>query len=230
MAPGDGDAQALPLPEVGLVLGVSDAALLRKAMTEYRKLFNDTVAAVRGNIPFVPVPDLTIPEPEETKGKGRHAVLLPLPEILAWTSASADCRPVAARGGADLSNDHAERLLEHKPAPDRRGPLPIRRNRSWPRPMWTRPAGDTLAAWLEFAVINGMEARGAPKIPGMDAKAILPQVRTIRQVAQVRAGQHDAPDVEDGVVVTHTETVIRDVKPDGREPSILPAAAARCDP
>src|SRR5262249_36315512 len=114
--------QALPLPELAVVLGVSDAALLRKAMGEYRQILNEIIAKVHDLDPSGNVPDVKIPPPETAKVKDGTLYFYPLPPFL-------DEQIVPTAGLSDrvatltLSKTLAERLLTANPLQVRPGPL-----------------------------------------------------------------------------------------------------------
>src|SRR5262249_2557606 len=60
--------RAMPMPEIGVVLGVSDADKLRKAMTEYRETLNDVIGAVRAlSDKAGGIGDFRVPPPESVK-------------------------------------------------------------------------------------------------------------------------------------------------------------------
>ncbi len=70
--------QAMPMFEPALLFGVSDAQLLRKAMAEYRHIFNDSVDVLR-KVASEDVPDFKIPEPKLTKTSVGTLYWYPLP-------------------------------------------------------------------------------------------------------------------------------------------------------
>ena len=72
----------LPLLELGVVLGVSDAAKLEEALESYRTGVNRMIAKVRELAPPGTVPEFEIPKPQvETKG-GSTFAHYPIPEQL----------------------------------------------------------------------------------------------------------------------------------------------------
>jgi hypothetical protein len=62
-------ATPIVVPEPALVIGVSDAALLQKAMGEYRTLLSDWIAAIQETSPKkVPISEIPAPETRKIKG------------------------------------------------------------------------------------------------------------------------------------------------------------------
>src|SRR6202011_1114656 len=100
----------LPLPEIGVILGVQDAAKLRQAFQEYRAVYNGLVDVI-ANLAPGNVPDIKLPEPKSKKVQAGTLYSYSLPDAL-------DLDPqVAPTGGLSdkvavftLSQDHAQRL------------------------------------------------------------------------------------------------------------------------
>ncbi len=210
---------AMPLPEIGFVLGVSDVVQLRKAMTEYRKLLNDALA-LASKMSGGQVPEIQVPEPETVERKSAMLYFYPIPPMLGL-----DKRVVPTAGLSDdvavltLSNDHAERLLTKQPIKTEGGPLSDPK-RPLISAVYFNSAAliDALTPWAElgataayqqFAREGGEEGE---KIPFKDVNDLLKQVRTVLDVMKVFKGTTSATYLEEGVLVTHSETVIRDLK------------------
>ena len=112
----------LAMLEPALVLGVSDAELLRKACGEYRDDFNGLIDAVR-NVEGSHVPEnLRIPEPTVLDRRRGHALYLPLAEGMGGEQDHrSQCGPLAERGrGVDQHRAHAAAARGH--AAKRAGP------------------------------------------------------------------------------------------------------------
>ena len=114
--------KAMPIPEPAIVLGVSDAALLRKAFSEYRAIANDLIADVRKLMPNIP--EFQVPDPQTQKVKSGTLYYYPLPPDLGL-----DKQIVPNAGLADhvavasLSLAHSERLLAATALKVNNGPL-----------------------------------------------------------------------------------------------------------
>jgi hypothetical protein len=209
---------AMPLPELAIVLGVSDADLLRKAMSAYRKLVNDAIAKARELIPRADIPDFQVPEPETREGKGGDLYSYPLPPQ--W---GVDPQVVPTAGLSKkvavltLSHAGAERVLESKPLAVKGGPLAdLDKPRAaaayldWPALV------DLLAPWAETALMMVPAQQLAPGAPDEESAkkaqmAILGQVRTVIRVLKVIRGSTSSTAFEGGAWVTHGETIIRDL-------------------
>jgi hypothetical protein len=199
-------ATPIVAPELALVIGVSDAALLQKAMGEYRTILNEWIKAAQATLPKTPLTE--IPAPETRNIKGGTMFYYPLPE--AWgldkqvlpNAALAEKVAVLA-----LSQEHSERLLTPTPLKVNGGPLADLK-----RPLagatYINCAGlvDLLAGWAEAA---------APLAPAKDQEKVtdvLAQVRTVLEVLKVFRSYSSATYFEGDALVTHSEMVITDLK------------------
>jgi hypothetical protein len=202
----------LPMLEPALVLGVSDAALLRKAAAEYRTILNELTTKVHEIVPNFP--DIQIPEPEAHKAKEGTLYSYPLPED--W---GIDKQIMPTAGLSDkvaaltLSQKHAERLLVRAPLRTDGGPLA---DLEKPRALaayfnWVRVIR-AVKAWVEM----GLRAAGVDPTQKVEAgdeswQGVLRQVPTVLEVLQVFRSYSSSTYLEGPVLVTHSETVIRDL-------------------
>jgi hypothetical protein len=199
-------ATPIVAPELALVIGVSDAALLEKAMGEYRTMLNDWVKAAQETLPKTPVTE--IPAPQTRKIKGGTMFYYPLPE--AW-GLDKQLLPNAALAEKvavlTLSQEHSERLIAPTPLKVNGGPLADLK-----RPLagatYVNCAGlvDLVQGWVEAA---------APFAPAKDQEKVtdaLAQVRTVFEVLKVFRSYSSATYFDDGALVTHSEVVITDLK------------------
>jgi hypothetical protein len=203
--------RAMPMLEIGVVLGVSDAEKLRKAMTAYRETLNDIIGAVRAlSDKAGGIGDFRVPPPESVKRGAVTLYFYPIPE-----EAGLDRRVVPTAGLSEkvaamaLSHAHAERLLKATPLKVDGGPLADPKKPlaaavyvNWPALI------DALAPWAEFGAKAIMEEHDVPE---KERPAILEQVQTVLEVLKVFRTTTAATYVEDGVTVTHRETVVKDL-------------------
>jgi hypothetical protein len=206
----------LPMLEPALIVGVSDAAKLRKAFGKYRTIANEFLAKIHDMNPEK-IPELKIPEPKVSKREVGVLYSYPLPEK--W---GLDKRLVPTAGLSEkvlamgISKEHTERLLTDTPLKVKTGPL-AKTNRPLSGATYFNFAGtiNTIAPWVDMAV----RAIG-PKVMGLDPDdpaamaalgAIMDQVRTVFDVMKVCRTYSSATYLEDGVWVTHHQTVIRDL-------------------
>jgi hypothetical protein len=204
----------LPLPEIAVLIGVSDADKLVKAMSAYGKLIDDAVDVFRELVPDAPIPEFKFPAPETVK-KGTHTLYFySLPELLGLDERVAPTAGVGPKVAVlTLSHQHAERLLANKPVAfkdlaftDPQRPLLSASVFHW--------AGvvDTLVPWAEFAaghiiaVPEGQEAQAKAMLKEVNA-----QIKTIAQVLKVYKGTTTATYIEDGKVVTHSVSIVHDL-------------------
>ncbi len=206
---------ALPLPEPAVVLGVSDADLLRKAMSSYRTLVNDAIAKARELAPQAQIPDIQVPEPEAAKGKNGTLFSYALPRQ--W---GVDPQVLPTAGLAEkvavltLSHALADQILADKPLAIKEGPLAdLKKPRAsagyldWPAVV------NTFTPWIEMGVtLSGVE-RGLPQEGGKPPtkEDVLKQVRTVLRVLKCLRTSTSSTSQEDGVWVTHGETFFHDL-------------------
>jgi hypothetical protein len=207
----------MPMPELALVLGVSNADQLQKAMSEYRKVVNDAIAKMKELAPPGQFPDVKLPKPQarilagDGDQKGGTLFSYPLPDdwgvdLQVLPTAGLSERVVALT----LSHEHAERLLSRKPLKVDGGPLAKERPLAgaayfdWPAFV------DAVTPWVEFAL------QTAPlKIPGLEGEEgrqeVLKEARVLLDVFKVMRRFTSATYFEEGALVTHSETVFRDL-------------------
>jgi hypothetical protein len=213
-------AKALPLPEPALVFGVSDRDQLRKALHEYRGILNDLLAKGHDLAPQR-VPALTVPAAKIVKETDGTLFCYPLPERWGF-----DRRIVPNVGLGDkvavltFTKEQSEQLLAHKPLSVKRGPL-AEHSRPLAAATYVNIAGlvDLAAPWVDYAArqfgphLKGHEVsqtEGKTEATGK-LEPILPQVHTVLQVLKVFRSYASITYRQDGVWVTHSETVIRDL-------------------
>ncbi len=203
----------LPLLEPAWVLGLSDAAKFEKAFSEYRKAMNQFLVAYRKLEPGMP--EFEIPPPQTRKLRAGTAFFYPLPEV----GLDPQLLPNAAVGNKlavlTLSTDHSERLLAETPlqadgllGKARGKPLAGATHLNWPALF------DALMPWVEWGVRTAgpLFAGGDEDRQDQMVKGILDQVRDVADLLKVFRSYSSITYVEGGAVVTHSETVIRDLR------------------
>jgi hypothetical protein len=204
--------KALPLPEIAVVLGVSDPVKLRRAMSDYIDTVNDGIGTVRALVEKAgAIGDFQIPAPQSVKRGAATLYFYPLPDAIPL-----DRRIVPTAGlsqnvaALTLSHDHAERLLKPTPLKVDGGPLSDAKKPLIGAVYFNWPAlVDAAAPWVEIATHSILDKQDVPE-KGRDE--ILDQVRTVLTVLKVYRGTTSATYLEDGAVVTHSETVIKDLE------------------
>jgi hypothetical protein len=206
--------RALPLPEMALVLGVSNPEQFRKALEQYRDIANQGIAKARELAPEGQVPPFEIPAAQNHKAKGGTLYYYPLPED--W-GLDAQVMPTLGLGGNVAvmapSNGMAERLLGKKRLKTEGGPLAEASRHLTGAAYFNWPGlVDAATPWVEFALDKklpqgGEEGEGVP--PGLGD--VRKQVRTVLEVLKCYRGSTSATYFEDEVLVTHSEHLYRDL-------------------
>ena len=200
----------MPWPEPAIVVGVSDAKLLKKGLGEYREIVNGLLDAVRG-IEGSDVPDwVRIPEPKETEGASGTIYSFTLPKE--W---GVDGRVVPNLGLSDraaafsASPPHTERLLKATPL----AAGGVLEKTDGPRAMavWLDWAGlvDAAAPWADYAVDQAAAAQGFDE---KKKQSVSDQVRVgLKALKTIRSLSIESYR-EDDVLVHHSMLEIRDVE------------------
>ena len=198
----------MPVPELALVMSVSDAASLKKAMSEYRAIVNEIIGKIREINPQVP--EFQIPEPATKSAKSGTIYYYPLPE-----EAGVDMRVSPNAGLSDkvavlsLSHSHSDRVLASTPLKIDGGPLAdLAKPRSSAVYFSWEAFINTASPWIDFGVRTAVAQGGGG---GLTPEAILDQIKTVVEVLKCFKSFASSTYVEDGVVVTHSETVMKDL-------------------
>lgn len=202
-------AKPLPVPELGLVLAIRDPERFVKALADYRQLVEDAVRVVRELAPDADIPEFKFPQAETIKKGDGTLYTYPLPEHLGLDQR---IRPVIAVGKTvatfTLSAEHAERLLAKKPLKTRETTL-ADPNKPLLGASVVDWAGILEAAlpWIEYGVRQAnAEEEGEKK-----AQEIMSQVKMVVQVLQVYKGTVSVSYPEEGRIVRHSISIIRDL-------------------
>lgn len=214
--------QPMPMLELAIVAGVSDADKLKKAFGEYRSIINDAIAKAREFSPMVPA--IEVPEPDTKPLKNGTLYFYPLPEFL-----GIDAQLLPNGGLSDkvavlsTSPKQTERVLAKNPLKTNGGPLA-----NLDRPLVAAtylnfPAlVDTLSPWLDFGMNFALASRRAAAGGGDEGKddpaakqqleMISKTVKDVLEIAKCLRRSTSVTYIEDGVLVTHSETVYKDLK------------------
>jgi hypothetical protein len=208
----------LPMLEPAILFGVSDAELLKQAMSDYRSIINDAIMQVREAIPIVPA--FQIPEPKTTKVKSGSLYFYPLPQFIGLDPQIVPNAGLSAHVAAlAISKQHSERLLSRVPLSMSGGPLAdVSRPLAgafyfnWPELV------DAARPWVDF----GLHAAGPNPLAGIldetaggkgenEGEGLRKQVHAFLDVLKALRGSTSATYLEEGVLVTHSETVVKDL-------------------
>ncbi len=203
--------KAMPMAELGLLVGISDAKMFEDALKSYRLLFNELFEAFRGAAPANDnIPEIKIPAPERDKGKNGVLIYYPIPEELGIDK---QVQPVAGIGKSlsvlAMSKAHAERLMASTPLKLESKPLARKGNLigvsvvNWPGLV------DTAHPWIEMGVRNALLEFKGPK--EFEAESVMTQLKVVLAALKTFKSASSATYVEDGKIVSHTEIIIKDL-------------------
>ena len=108
----------LPMLEPAVVAGVSDAALLEKAIGEYRAIVNEFIAKLRELEPKADIPDFKIPEPDIRKVAAGKILRLCLAQGVGPGQADHPQRWAVGQGGRPDHLAGAQRTSADQHAPE----------------------------------------------------------------------------------------------------------------
>jgi hypothetical protein len=203
----------LPLLELALVFGVSDAELLKKAMSEYRAIVNEAISKLRDLRPEIP--EFQIPEPETKSVPGGTIYHYPVPEALGLD------KQISPNAGLSdhvavlsIAQAHSERLLKNTPL-KANGPLADPN-----KPLAGAAVFDfaglmgAVGPWIEYAIESQSEGlrEAAAANPAIPSKPdILKQVRAAIDVLKCFRGYTSVTYLEDKALVSHGLAVFEDL-------------------
>jgi hypothetical protein len=200
----------LPMLEIGLVFGVSDAPRLEKAMKGYAAILEDLAAKIGEVAPDTGVQRFKFPEPKTQAAAAGRIFTWPLPPAVGLDARVAPSAGLSEKVAVvTASAGHAERLLQATPlAPESqvlgkalKKPLATAAHLDW--------AGviEAVTPWVELAAHTIARAQ-----TGEDAgDDTMRQLRTVLDVLKCFRGTSSVSYVENGAVVTHSETLFRDL-------------------
>jgi hypothetical protein len=215
-------SKPLPMFELGIIYGVSDAKLVRRGFSEYFDVTQAFLEKLHTNFPD-DIPEITLPKPETASDNGVSLFKYPVPADLGL-----DKQIVPTAGLSDqvavfsTSASQARRLLGRSKFTPSAGPLS-----ALDRPLagagYFNFAGfiDKLGPWVEYIAIGvaSSQAISTEETVVQDAeqapelKAILDQVHTGLEILKCFRGASSVTYLEKGITVTHSETVVKDLPP-----------------
>jgi hypothetical protein len=193
----------LPLPEIGLILGVQDAVKFRKAFQEYREVYNGLVDAAATVAPPGAFPDIKLAEPRAMKQKVGTIYWYPWPGQLGLDQRISPAGGLSEKVAVfTLSPYYAQQLLKATllkkmkggPLADPERPLVSASYFDW--------AGfvDVLTPWIDYGLT---QAHQGNEVTG--------QVQTFLEILKVFRTYASDTYLENGIVVTHSESIVRDL-------------------
>lgn len=199
--------EPMPMVEPALVVGVSDARLLKRAFRGYQGVLDDLLHAVREAEPGAIPADYAIPRPQAKETGVGTVYSYALPEDWGLDKKIAPSLGLSETVGVvALTPDHAERLLAETPLaaggaigdPDRALAGAV---------VFDFAAlVDALTPWINLAIEQGM------KDSPIQAAMVAGQVQIVLDVIKVLRTVTSESYFEDGALVTHSLTEIRDIE------------------
>ena len=148
----DPPEEPLPMVEVGVVMGLSDADMLIEACTSGREVINDLLEemrdASRGEMPE----DFYLPSPEVTEVEGGEMFSYPWEEMEFHEEINPNAIVSDEWLVLSLSPEHSQRMLEERPLPET--PPLARRDEPLAGVVYIDVAGsiDAIEPWVEYFV------------------------------------------------------------------------------
>lgn len=202
----------LPMLELGLVLGVSDAEKLKKGCSEYVAVARKLLDAVREAAPDV-LPPFKFPQAIVKKTGEATTYRYPQLQELGVDKQLAPSAGLTKRVAVlSTSPGLVQRVLKRRPASlvpgllsDRSRALAAASYLNWPALV------DAVTPWVDYGFAQYAKAAGNPMTEA-DTNAILDQVHTGLTILKCFRGSSAATYREGNAMVTHTESVLRDLK------------------
>jgi hypothetical protein len=205
----------LPMVEVALVFGVSDADRLKKAFREYKAVAQAVVEKVRELHPESIPAGYSIPDPKSRETSTGQVYWYAIP---AESGLDPQIQPAAgvSKTVAVLSSStkQVERVLTSTPLQTKASVLADRKTAAAAFHFDFPAVIDAIRPWVELAVahhaseFDGAENANAPP----NVKAILDQVATGAEILKCYRGTTSVSYLQDGATVTHRESVFEDLK------------------
>jgi hypothetical protein len=197
-----GTSKPMPLPEIGIVVGVSDGSMLIDGLEGYRTTMNRLYAKVRTMVPDNKLPEFEISIPNVEKVNGKTFAWYPIPKQWGVDTQLQPTGGLSERVAAlALSRGHVERLLA--PTPLAASLTPITRDKLIDSAMIFsgKELAEMMRPWLGVIVEQSREAdRADVQRIGQSVVSLLGVVEHYGTVTYR----------EKGITITHSEGIYRD--------------------
>jgi hypothetical protein len=206
----------LPMVEFALVVGVSDVAAFKQAMTEYGEIAQSAVDAIREKDPDAIPADYEIPEPVEHEASGGTVYEWKLPAEAELDGKIALCGAIGDHVAAFATSPAlAERVL----AENSLEPAAALGDAEEPRAMMAGIdfAGliEAVEPWVAYAIRAAHDEESVgndPEEDDDDVKSVLTQVSMGMEILKCFRGAWMETREVDGVWVTHSITTFKDLE------------------
>jgi hypothetical protein len=206
--------QPLPMAEIALVFGVSDAERVKKAFREYKAVAQSVLETVRELNPEARIPEgFTIPAPQARDAGDGQVYWYPIPKSSDF-HVDPQLQPAVGLSKnvavASTSIKQVERMLTATPLATKSNVIAERKSAGSAIHFDFPGLVDAVRPWIELAVAQHSsenEDEGKP-----DAKFIIEQIRAGAEILKCYRGTTSVTYLEDGATVTHRESVFEDLK------------------
>ncbi len=213
----------LPMLELGVVYGISDADAVTAGFQEYfaslQELMNQLHNFKPNDFPPIQIPDPMVEEQGSAK-----IYYYPLPPFIGLDEQLSPSVGLSSDfAAASLSRSHTGRLLESQPLSVADGPL-ANRDRPLASAFMYNAAEfiDAITPWVDYGIQLGMSQQqvnaGEPNIKNValqqgppGPEEIISQVHTVLEIIKCYRGSSSVTYVEGDVRVTHSESVFEDL-------------------
>jgi hypothetical protein len=200
--------KAMPLPEIGLAMGVTDAKRLKEGASEYFAVAREIVEVIRKYDPTALPPGFELSPPKVTQSADNAIYSYPLPPE--W---EVDENLVPNAGLSEnvavlsLSLDHTGRMLKKTPLTT--GGVLVKTDKKLAAAAWFNLVDllDASRPWIDYCFQRVDESQ-----LGGDRAAVVGQVHAVLDVLKCYQGVTAECYLEDDYLVTHSLAEIHDVK------------------
>jgi hypothetical protein len=200
---------SLPMAELALVMGVSDAKSFKQAMSEYKAIADDLVKKIREIDPKAIPADYQVPSPTSESTQGGTVYTYKLP-----ADAGLDAQ-IAPSGGVSedvavfsTSPRLAARVLADTPLKSQ-GLIGSASGKPCATLIFFNWSGlvEAITPWVDFAIRQNIDEEDEDRVAD-----IVSQVRTGLEILQCWRTTEVVTTVDNGVMISHSVTTFKDVE------------------
>ena len=208
--------QAMPMVELALVLGISDAKEFKAAMSEYRSIAEDLIKKVREKDPSAVPADLEVPKPESETTPAGTVYKYSLPAEAGLDSQVAPSAGVGEHVAVFATSPKLAARLLSETTLRLQGLSSADSGKACATLVCFNWVGlvDAVTPWIEFAIrehapgAEGVAAENDPQHIG----DVIAQVRTGLEILKCWKSVESVTTIEDGITISHTITTFKDVQ------------------
>jgi hypothetical protein len=201
----------LPMLEVAVVFGVSDAERLKKAFREYKAVGQSAIDKIRELNPNAIPEGFRLPDPNHRQAGGGEVYWYTVPP-----QSGLDPQLQPAVGVSDsvavvsTSIKQVERVLAAKPLDTKSDVIAAQKNAGSAFVFNFPAVVDAVRPWVELGI--AMHASESEDDDKPDVQTILEQVKTGAEILKCYRGTTSVTYSQNGTLVTHRESIFEDLK------------------